>query len=109
MLPIPKSWLIHTATHSTQTSTAWGAETASEAQTLTFVRIESSNKLLWSKDNAEKRLTALMFYDCTNSKPKDIVFSEGDTIIFGIKTYKVETVELLSAEKPHHYELGLTG
>lgn len=109
MMAIPKSLLIHQAIfHRKISEGRWGKEQTDEGQTLLNIRIEPSSKIVRDKNNAEVKLSALMFYDCKNSKPKGIAFEKDDIIIFQGLKHKIEIVEPLYDEKKlHHYELGL--
>ena len=109
MMAIPKSLLIHQAMlHRKVSEDRWGKEQMDEGQILSDIRIEPSNKIIRDKNNAEVKLAALMFYDCKNSRPKNVFFKEDDIIIFQGLKHKVQTVEMLyDRSKLHHYELGL--
>jgi len=109
---IPYQLLIHSATHNyTPSHGNWGAETFAGTRALTYVRFEPSSKLITTKDNRQVQLAATMFYDCKNSAPSGVTFTEGDQIIqTGGRVYKVETVDNCNDEIGlHHYELGLSG
>ena len=108
--PIPRALLIHSATHKygTLADDGWGNMTHPSSQSLEFVRFEPSTKLVLTKDNQEVQLSALMFFDATNSVPTGTTFAIGDQVIFDGRTYRVETVEpLYDKSALHHYELGL--
>ena len=105
---IPKSLLIHTVTHAKAIDLdRWGAEQLIEKQELDHVRLEPSSKMIRDKNNAEVRLAALLFYDCRNSRPRDVELKEDDIIVFHGETYRVQVCEpLYDNRKLHHYELG---
>ena len=107
--PIPRALLIHSATHKygTLADDGWGNMTHPSSQSLEFVRFEPSSKLVMTKDNNEVQLSAVMFFDCINSVPAGATFAVGDQIVFGDRTYHVETVDTLYDRTLHHYELGL--
>ena len=109
MRPIPKRLLIHTATlHKIQNEDRWGNGTLDEGTQLSYVRLEPSSKVVRDKNNAEIQLTAVLFYDCRNSRPKDQKFSEDDIVVFNGMKHKIQTVEPLYDDRQlHHYELGL--
>lgn len=72
------------------------------------IRIEPTSKVIRNKNNAEIQLAAILFYDCKNSFPQDIVFSEDDIILFENGKYAVQLIEsLYDNQKLHHYEMGL--
>lgn len=105
---IPKKLLIHTVTYAKKESDRWGEETMKEEKALKNVRMEPSSRVVRDKNNAEIQLAATLFYDCRNSRPKDIRFEEDDIIIFNGQKHSVQTVEPLYAGKRlHHIEMGL--
>lgn len=72
------------------------------------IRIEPTSKVIRNKNNAEIQLAAILFYDCKNSFPQDVVFSEDDIILFKNGKYAVQLIEsLYDNQKLHHYEMGL--
>ena len=72
------------------------------------IRVESSSKLVTSKDNRQITLSAVLFFDCKNSRPVSISFEHGQKILFNGNTYTIETIKKLFDDKElHHYELGL--
>lgn len=109
MRPIPKSLLIHTVTlHKKINKDKWGKGELDQGTELTYVRMEPSGKIVRDKNNAEIQLVATLFYDCKNSRPKDVVFKVDDLIAFNGVMRRVEVVEPLYDDKRlHHYELGL--
>lgn len=106
---IPKKLLFHTVTHAKSADAdRWGKEVLKDKQELDFVRIEPSSKVVRDKSGAEIQLTATIFYDCHNSRPKGIEFVADDIIIFNGQKYSVQIVEpLYDGKRLHHYELGL--
>lgn len=109
MRPIPKSLLIHTVTlHKKINKDKWGKGALDQGVELSNVRMEPSGKIVRDKNNAEIQLVAILFYDCKNSRPKDVVFKVDDLIAFNGVMHRVEVVEPLYDDKRlHHYELGL--
>lgn len=79
-----------------------------EEKALKNVRMEPSSRVVRDKNNAEIQLAATLFYDCRNSRPKDIRFEEDDIIIFNGQKHSVQTVEpLYDGNRLHHMEMGL--
>ena len=75
---------------------------------INFVRIEPTSKVVKDKNNNEIQLAATCFFDCRNSKPKNILFEEGDIVVFNNQKHKIQLIEPLFDEKKlHHYEIGL--
>lgn len=110
MRAIPKLFLIHSAVHrSGKTLDDWGNETWATETDLSRVRFEPSSKLVKTTDNTEVQLSAIMFFDCRNSKPNGEVFGLGDEIEFNDTKYTVVggTEPLYEATRAHHYEVEL--
>lgn len=110
MRPIPKKLLIHEVMYHKQIAGDgfYDENSLDAGQKLTFVRMEPSNKIIRDKNNAEVQLSAVMFYDCRNSRPRNISFAVDDVIVFNGVPHKVQVAEPLYDErKLHHYELGL--
>lgn len=109
MKPIPKSMLIHSvALQKSVAEDRWGKTERISGKQLENVRIEPSTKIIRDKNNAEIQLSATLFYDCKNSRPKGVIFSVDDLIIFNGEKHKVKTVDsLYDRKKLHHYEAGL--
>ncbi|MFR0881366.1 MAG: putative minor capsid protein [Oscillospiraceae bacterium] len=106
---MPKALLIHSAKLlEVSTENTWQSEETAEIATLKNIRIEPLSKLVTAKDNTQVTLTAVLFYDCKNSRPSGVSFKQGQKIIFNSIEYIVETIEpLYDGQKLHHYELGL--
>lgn len=82
-------------------------ETAEE-ETLRYVKMEPSTKIIRDKNNVEIQLAATLFYDCRNSLPRGIEFAVDDVVIFNGQRHQVKVVEpLYDGRKLHHYESGL--
>lgn len=107
--PIPKRLLIHTATLSDVTVTAFQSEALQTAAVLQHVRIEPSTRLVTTKDNRQINLAAALFFDFRNSRPASVQFTVGQRITFAGAVYRIETVEpVYDDARLHHYELGLS-
>lgn len=109
MKPMPKALLIHSAKLlEVSTENTWQSEETAEIATLKNIRIEPLSKLVTAKDNTQVTLTAVLFYDCKNSRPSGVAFKQGQKVVFNGVEHIVETIELLyDGQKLHHYELGL--
>lgn len=110
MVSIPRAALPHAAQLSPCTgSDSWGKEEYGKAVSLRYVRLEPSSRIVRDKQNTERQLLAVMFYDCKNSLPAGITFTDGSKVSFGGHEYTVAVVDTLYADgsAPHHYELGL--
>ena len=66
------------------------------------------SRLVTAKDNRQITLSALLIYDCKNSRPKNVQFEQGQKVVWNGIEYVIETIEpLYDGAKLHHYELGL--
>lgn len=119
--PIPKNLLIHSAVLTTEFSPdKWGKPSESDTVQLKNVRIEPSAKHVIGGNGETVQLAAVLFFDCRNSTPRDVVFALKDDTVdgkrvvlqrvgFGGRLYTVQTVEALYGDRNriHHYEVGL--
>lgn len=109
MRPIPKRLLIHTAELKTAgINNTWQDEKITDMTKLKKIRIEPCSRFVTAKDNRQVSLSAVLFYDCKNSRPKNQIFSQGQKVIWNGTEHIIETIEpLYDDNKLHHYELGL--
>lgn len=110
MIAIPTTLLPHEVTvQKIIKKDRWGAESTDDGIVLKHVRIEPSSKIVRDKSSAEIQLAATLFYDCRNSRPRNVKFAEDDIIIFKGDKYSVKAVDLLyDKRRLHHYEIGLS-
>lgn len=109
MKPIPKILLIHSAKlKKVSTDNTWQDEELVDIAELKKIRIESCSRLVTAMDNRQITLSAVLFYDCKHSRPKNLIFRQGQKVIWNGIEHIIETVEpLYDGGKLHHYELGL--
>lgn len=109
MRSIPKELLIHTVMlHVALEKDRWGKSKLDAGTDVEKVRLEPSSKIVRDKNNAEIQLAATLFYDCRNSRPREIIFAEDNIVIFNGQKFRVVSVEpLYDGRKLHHYEMGL--
>lgn len=119
MRPMPKKMLIHCAVLVTEYAPdLWGNASELNAVPLDRVRIEGSHRTVMTKDRQQITLSAVLFFDCTNSSSPIPFLLEGEThdskivknqfVEWNGKRYAVQSVEPLYDEKKiHHYEVGL--
>ena len=109
MRAIPKELLIHTVTfHTVLEKNRWGTQSLDGGTDVERVRMEPSSKIVRDKNNAEVQLAAVLFYDCRNSRPRDVVFTEDNIVTFNNQKFRVASVEpLYDNRRLHHYEIGL--
>lgn len=109
MKAIPRNLLIHSAkAYSEQTEDTWNDKSRELIAELDLVRIEPSASIRLTNTNEQVQLSAVLFFDCRNSAPKDFDFSKTDIITACGSEYRVISVDKLYDERGlHHYEVGL--
>ena len=109
MKPIPKNLLIHSAELiSVSEKDQWQEEQFGKTEHLEKIRIEPFSKLVAAKDNRQITLSAVLIYDCRNSRPKNVQFEQGQKVMWNGIEHVIETIEpLYDSGRLHHYELGL--
>lgn len=121
MPPIPKRLLPHSAELITKyNSDKWGSSTDQSIVQLENVRIEPTSKMAVDSTGTMIKLSAILFYDCRNSSPKETKFALKDDIIsdrtvnvqqiqFDKRLFTVAVIDALYADtsRVHHYEVGL--
>lgn len=110
MRAIPRNLLIHSAkAYSEQTENTWNDKSRELIAELDRVRIDQSvSSLRLTRNNEQVQLSAVLFFDCRNSAPKDFDFSKTDIITACGSEYRVISVDKLYDERGlHHYEVGL--
>lgn len=107
--PIPKKLLVHSAMlYKMIEEDRWGKSHLDDGIALEKIKIEPTTQIVRDANNAEVQLSAMLFFDCENSRPKGTAFQVDDIIVFNSEGFRVKTVEPLYAETtPHHYEVGL--
>lgn len=108
---IPRQLLIHSAEVCTPLSEdSFGNIAFSEPQKLSFIRIDDGKTL--KRDGFENSdvSSAILIYDCRNSLPKSFVFSLGQRISFGGRSFSVSDISFYYEKKLlHHIEVTLEG
>lgn len=108
MKAIPKKLLIHDAVLKREKKSEWGSGALETVTELSRIRIEPSSRITRDKNNVEYQLTAILFFDCKNSRPSNQEFREDDIIDFHGSLHRIISVEPLYDErKLHHYEMGM--
>ena len=86
----------------------WGKEELDAGEELVNVRIEPSRQIIRDGNGAEIQLAATLFFDCRNSRPKEIEIHVDDIIDFNGHMNQVASGgPLYDGKKLHHYEIGL--
>ena len=106
---IPREMLIHSAElRSPLSEVSFGNVIWSEAVRLEFIRIDEENGFGFSGMNKSDSGSALLIYDCRNSRPRDLEFSVGQQVSFGGRNYTISAVKRLYGKKRlHHIEAEL--
>ncbi|MCM1055539.1 MAG: minor capsid protein [Bacteroides sp.] len=109
MKPIPKSWLIHTACAvELKEREGWEEPSERKRTELSRIRVEPSSNLRISKSNIQVQLSAVLFYDCRNSRPRDFDFSRADKVEYDGEQYDIVSVQKhYDDRKLHHMEVEL--
>lgn len=108
--PIQRNLLIHSVVHKKVTGIdRFNKPTFDTGTSLTFVRVQPFVK--FTIDSSGEKVSKDMFklfYDSANSRPKAVVFSEDDQIIFKNQTLIIKKVVheyALDGDTLHHYEI----
>ena len=106
---IPREMLIHSAElRSPISEDSFGNIIWSEAARLEFIRIDEESSAVPKGMNCRDYGSALLIYDCRNSRPRDLEFSVGQQISFGGRNYTISAVKRLYGKKRlHHIEAEL--
>lgn len=109
MRPIPKRLLIHSATAVTEgKADIWNEKSAASETQLSLIRVEPSSDLTVSKQNEQVKLSAILIFDCKNSKPAGFEFDHVKHIVFEGQKYNIEGIgKFYDERKLHHYEVEL--
>ncbi len=108
MKPIPKQILIHSAELMTVAQDNWQNETTEVVADLKHIRIEDAKTRTSDKDNRQNALSAVLFFDCHNSRPRGTVFAVDQRIRFGTDLYRIGKIRTIYDNRTvHHYELEL--
>ena len=111
MKPIPRKLLIHKASAITEGSdpdSVFENKVAETSVPLSYVRVEPSSALTVSKQNEQVKLSAVLIFDCKNSRPKGYDFSHEPRIEYNGQKYNIVGIgEFYDGRKLHHYEVEL--
>lgn len=111
MRPIPKRLLIHRASAITETQdpdSAFESKVTETTVPLSYIRVEPSGALTVSKQNEQVRLSAVLIFDCKNSRPKGYDFSHEPRIEYNGQKYDIVGIgKFYDGRKLHHYEVEL--
>ncbi|SES02697.1 putative minor capsid protein [Salipaludibacillus aurantiacus] len=108
--PMPKQLLIHSVKYEKYLGEDdWsGGENYGDPVTIDLVRVQWSTDLNRNNNATDVFYQAMMFYDMTHSKPKNIEWVENSKITIDGQTMYIKEVHPIYTTKLHHYELMLT-
>lgn len=109
MKPIPKKLLIHSASaviHGEPDK--WGNKPIESTTQLSHVRVDPSSSLSLNNRNEQVRLSAVLFFDCKNSRPAGFDFEHTQKIVYGGQEYNIVQIsKFFDESRLHHYEVEL--
>ena len=107
MRPIPRAFLIHSATLLAATGT--NEATAVPIAELTRIRMETEQTITEDREETRAGRTAQLWYDVRQSLPRKVQFVPGQLVLYQGVHYRVAAVkELYCGRRLHHVELSLT-
>lgn len=109
MRPIGRSLLPHEATvYKEEEKNRWGESTLVQEALLKHIRLELMSGTERDMRNEEVQITAVLYYDCTNSLPPGFVFREGQIIEAAEQRWRIKSIRPVYGKAAlHHYEIGL--
>lgn len=105
--PMPKAILIHSVQYKEYVGEDRYGNSFKEPITLKNVLIQPVSATTRGNIGESISFNSLMFYDCTNSIPKDITFTKKSIITFNGEEMVVNKVNPIYTFNLHHYELEL--
>ena len=105
--PMPKAILIHSVQYKEYLGKNRYGNNFKEPITLKNVLIQPVSSIKRDNLGDSVSFNSLMFYDCTNSIPRDVTFTKKSIITFGDDEMVVNKVNPIYTFSLHHYELEL--
>lgn len=100
VMPIPKELLTHSAVAK--------RVAANTTTALTRIRFEKKASRGYSKDGAANSVSAVLYFDCENSKPEGFVFTDDMIILHEEQAYAIHTLNAVMGQSDvHHYRVEL--
>ena len=107
MRPIPRAFLIHSATLLAATGT--NNDTDTPVAELSRIRVETEWTETRDREETRAGRTAQLWYDVRQSLPRNVQFLPGQLVLYQGVHYRVAAVkELYCGRRLHHVELSLT-
>lgn len=107
MRPIPRAFLIHSAT--LLAATGASAETGTPIAELSRIRVETEQTQTEDREETQARRTAQLWYDVRQSLPRNVQFVPGQLVLYQGERYRIVAVkELYCGRRLHHLEISLT-
>lgn len=105
--PMPKAILVHSVQYKEYVGEDRYGNSFKEPITLKNVLIQPISSIKRNNLGDLVSFNSLMFYDCTNSMPKNITFTKKSIITFNGVEMVVNKVNPIYTFNLHHYELEL--
>ncbi len=100
ILPIPSELLTDSAVLKTPSGAGY------KTTHLEYVRIIRTSEVTdYTAGRVRDCTEIVMYYDCVNSYPEDVVFSAGQLLEYCGEEYELVKSELFAGEEPHHYRI----
>lgn len=100
ILPIPSALLTDSALLRTPSGDGY------KSTRLEYVRIvRTSGMTDYTAGRVRDCTEIVMYYDCVNSYPEEVVFSAGQLLEYCGEEYELVQAELFAGEVPHHYRI----
>ena len=107
MRPIPRAFLIHSATLLAAAGT--NEATAAPLAELSRIRVETEQTQTEDREETQARRTAQLWYDVRQSLPRNVQFVPGQLVLYQGERYRIVAVkELYCGRRLHHLEISLT-
>ena len=78
-----------------------------EPITLSSIYVTTTRGASETSRGKESNDVMMLYYDCYNSSPSNIVWKLGDKIVFDNYEYFINSITPCYADGCHHYEIGL--
>lgn len=105
--PMPKALLIHTAQYEEYEGKGRYGDEFKGPIALTNILIQPVSNIKRNNIGDSVGYNSLMFFDCINSRPKHINFTEKSKITFNGQEMIINKINPIYAFNLHHYELEL--
>lgn len=105
--PMPKEILIHEVIYEEFDESDRYGDQFKEPVTLEYVLVQPTSSIKRSNTTEEVGYNSLMFFDCVNSTPPNVLFTKGSKITHNGDKMIIDKVNPIYTFSLHHYELEL--